>query len=148
MRRGELNARGIAPAAIALVWMLSLALPAIEVSGGPTLSGFELLLRGWEGASRGVFAWFANPLFIGALALTLARRDGAAGVVSTLALALGLTSFATEAVIGRVQPVPELTLLAGFYVWLAALAALCAFCLRAWLAVRRFRHVSDRADGE
>lgn len=129
--------RGAVPGAIALVWLLSLALPAVDVRGGPTFSGLDLLLRGWEGASRGVFAWFANPLFIVGLVLALARRERAGLVVSALALVLGLSSFAAEAVLRRVQPVPDLTLLAGFYVWLAALAALG---LRAWLAVSCRRH--------
>jgi len=119
--------------AIALAWAASLVLPAVGARGGPTWTGLELLLLGWEGAREGVFAWFANPLFVAALTAAALRRDGIAGVISAAAAMLALTSLAAEDILrGRIESVPELTFGAGFYLWIVAVIALC---LRSWGAV-------------
>jgi hypothetical protein len=111
--------------AIALLWAVSLALPALAVRGGPVLDGADLLLRGWRGLSRGVVAWYANPLFFGALVLGVLRRDGACAVLALLAVALGLTSFGLESMLGlQMTSVPDVVFSPGVYVWLAALIAL------------------------
>ena len=118
--------------AIAVAWAVSLALPALGARGGAAWTGLELLLQGWEGARHGVFAWFANPLFLVALTAALMRRDVFAGVVSVAAVALALTSLAAEGILrGRMGGVPELTFGAGFYLWLVAVIGLC---LRSWAA--------------
>ncbi|HEU4619167.1 MAG TPA: hypothetical protein VFV10_14100 [Gammaproteobacteria bacterium] len=110
--------------AFALLWGVSLALPAVRVRGGPVFDGADLLLRGWQGAARGILAWYANPLFAAALALAALRRDVAAAVLSLLALALALTSFALEPLLELgMASVPDIGFLPGLYVWLSALAA-------------------------
>jgi hypothetical protein len=114
----------IAPFAIAAVWAASFALPAVEAAGR-VFDGLDLLLRGWEGAPRGVYAWFANPLFVVALAAAFWKRDVAAAVIAGLAAVLGATSFFTEDLLRRsMSSVPPIQLKIGFYVWLAALVAL------------------------
>jgi hypothetical protein len=112
-------------AAVALLWAASLALPALRAQGGPTFDGADLLLRGWRGASRGILAWYANPLFVGALVLAALRRDGACAPLALLALVLALTTFALEPLLRlRMRSVPDVVFLSGVYVWLAALLAL------------------------
>lgn len=110
---------------IGAAWALSLLMPAITARGAPTFTGLDLLLQGWQGTSRGVFAWYANPLFVLAVTLAALRRLRSAGALSGVALVLGLSSFATEAALrGSMESVPSLSMRFGFYLWLSALAAL------------------------
>jgi len=130
-------------AVIAVLWAASLALPAVA-AGGRTFDGFELLLRGWEGLSRGVPAWIANPLFVAALAAAAVKRDTAAAVLAALAVALGATSFMTEDLLRRGTAfVPSIELRVGFYVWLAALLALCLHSLTNAHRARRERAADE-----
>ena len=100
-------------------------MPAITARGAPPFSGFDLLVQGWQGASRGVFAWYANPLFVLAVVLGAMNRLRLAGAASGIAMVLGLTSFAMEAALrNSMEAVPPMTLRAGFYLWLCALAAM------------------------
>jgi hypothetical protein len=117
-------------AAIALLWCVSLALPALVVRDGPMLDGTDLFLRGWRGVSHGIVAWYANPLFFCALVLAVLRRDGACTVAALLALVLALTSFALEPLLGlHMKSVPDVVFSSGMYVWLGALLALAAWSL-------------------
>lgn len=123
--------------AIALLWTGSLALPALA-AGGRFFTGFELLLDGWQGMSRGVYAWLANPLFVAALACALLAREVLAALLSTLAAALGGSSvFVESALRARMASVPEIDLRIGFYLWMIALAALCLRALTCVLLSRR-----------
>jgi len=126
-----MTAQRLLLAAAVLAWLAALKLPAIG-AGGMTFDGFAVLERGWEGASRAVLAWYANPLFVIAIVLGLQRYRRTAVVAAFAALMLALSSFATNelaALTGRT--VPDVTLLAGFYVWLAAHALLCAWAVLA-----------------
>lgn len=130
-------------AAIAIVWTGSLFLPAIE-AGGRVFDGLEVLLRGWEGMPRGVLAWLANPLFVAALAVAAAKRNVIALVLSAASFVLGASSLMTEDMLRyRGTSVPPIEMRAGFYVWLAAMLALCLHSLTNVLRARRGR----RADG-
>ncbi|HEX7080953.1 MAG TPA: hypothetical protein VF329_08070 [Gammaproteobacteria bacterium] len=117
-------------AAVALAWAASLALPAIEVRGGPTLDGLDVLVRGWQALPRGMPAWLANPLFAAALAAAALRRARVAAGASAAALLFALSTFATDVLLRGGQQAPDFMLRAGFYLWLAAVAVLCV-C--AWL---------------
>jgi hypothetical protein len=111
-----------------LGWGASLLLPAIEVQGGPGLSGFEVLRRGWTAGNNAVFAWYANPLFLAAVLCHCKRWSSAAFVLAAIAFVLGISSFwATEqARLAGTAAVPPFSFRAGFYVWLGALAGLLA----------------------
>jgi hypothetical protein len=112
-------------ASIVTAWVASLLLPALTVRGGPTVTGLDLLVQGGEATSRGLFAWYANPLFVMAVVAAAANRARAAGVASGAAVVLALTSFAAEEMLGRqLSFVPSLELRAGFFVWVAALVAM------------------------
>ena len=118
--------------AIFLAWAAALALPAMQLGEQTQLTGWTLLVNGWRAAGAGVWAWFANPLFICAAALLLARRARTAGVLAALALVLGLSSLATGALVARAgYSGPALSFGPGFYLWLMSLLALG---LWAWVA--------------
>lgn len=135
-RRAE-RAKRIELAAIAVPWFASLFLPALRIVGGPTIFGLELLTRGWQAAGSGVFAWFANPLFVAAMALGAAGAYAVAGSVASVGLLLALSSFgAADAARQAGAAVPEMYFQSGFYLWLSAQIALPAWC---WLAFWRRR---------
>ncbi len=128
-------------AALAAVWGASLAVPALQVAGGPLLRGVDVLLEGWKAGSHGVIAWYANPVLAAALLLAALGGDAAAAVLSGLALLLALSSFALEPILALQMPrVPAVTLLPGFFVWLAAIVALFVWSAeRALCRKRRLR---------
>jgi hypothetical protein len=141
----ETGRRLVPLGAVALLWAAALALPALRIRGGPVLDGADLLLRGWQGASRGIFAWYANPLFAAALGLAALGRDGAAALLSLLALGLALSSLALEPLLRlRMSSVPEIDFSAGLYVWLAAIFVLALrSSLWAYRGRRRPRQIDD-----
>ena len=113
---------------ICLGWAIALALPALQAGDGEPLSGWTVLLDGWRAAGAGIWAWFANPLFFCSVALLLAGRAGSARAVAALALLLGLSSLATGPLAARAgYAIPALSFLAGFWLWLMSLFALCAW---------------------
>lgn len=111
-----------------VLWLLSLPLPAVDVAGGPELSGVRVLREGWRAADSGVLAWFANPLFLISCAFGFLNRPKLASPVAGTALVLALTSFAAQA-IARTggASVPELRFELGFYVWLLAVSVWCVW---------------------
>jgi hypothetical protein len=60
--------------------------------------GYKILLMGVLGVFVWVFAWFANPLMLLALALAKFKKRMGAGVASILAVGLGLQSYMLKAV--------------------------------------------------
>lgn len=131
-------------AAIGSVWALSLLFPAVQLQGGPTLHGWTLLMRGWQAAGSGILAWYANPLFLIALAAAVGGAPRAAGALSGAGLVLGLTSFAAgELAAARGLPVTGLSFATGFYVWLAAQVALVTFSC--WCAIAPQRQPAPEA---
>ncbi len=125
---------------IGLLWAVSLALPSL-IAGGRSFTGYELLVDGWQGLSRGVYAWLANPLFVAALAAGWFGRDRVAAVGAAAGLVLGATSARVESVLSaRMASVPEIELGVGYYLWMTALAALVLqSSLRAFTAYRHRR---------
>jgi len=122
--------RVVAGVLCVVLWAAALALPAIDVTSGPVLSGWDVLLDGWQGLRRGVLAWMANPLFLLAVSLTVARIFRLAVAVSALAAAFALSSFiASRMAAWTGASVPAFELSTGFYCWLAALLALLIYLL-------------------
>jgi len=106
--------------AAAVGFVASLFLPAIEGSGFPAFSGFDVLRQGASGWRSGVFAWYANPLLVIALAASFGRYFRFALGAAVLATVLALSSYTAGAaaeLAGR--SVPPFHYAAGFYVWLA-----------------------------
>ena len=136
-QRSPINPALAMTVAIALLWSASLALPALA-AGGRSFTGFEMLVDGWQGLSRGVYAWLANPLFILALVAALLARDVVACVLSAGAMLVGATSvFVESALRERMSSVPEIELRVGFYLWMVAFVALCLHSLTRALSSRR-----------
>jgi hypothetical protein len=121
---------------ISAAFLISLPLPALSVAGGPTVSGLDILLGGWQGVRAGVPAWLANPVFVMAVALGAVGRTRSGLVFAAVSLGLALTSFWAGPLAGLAgRNAPNFTLLAGFYLWLGAQAL-----LPLWLW-QRFRQV-------
>jgi hypothetical protein len=111
----------------AVLFLVSLALPAIQGSGFPALDGFAVLRQGASGWRNGVFAWYANPALIASLAATFLGRYRIAVGLASLAMLLALSSFVagpTAELTGR--SVPPFRYGIGFYVWLVAFAVAIA----------------------
>jgi hypothetical protein len=107
----------------ALLYAVSLALPAIEGQGFPDQTGFDVLRQGAGAWRSGILAWYANPaLWVSVVLLWFGRwRLGLAASLAGLLLAL--SSFAAAGTAERAgRSVPDHAFAAGFYVWLAAFA--------------------------
>jgi hypothetical protein len=111
----------------ALLFVVSLFMPAIEGSGFPTQSGSDVLRQGAAGWRDGVVAWYANPVLGLTLALTLMRRYRLALVAAALGLLLAFSSYAAAPVAESAgRSVPAFGFAVGFYLWLLAFAAAAA----------------------
>ena len=96
--------------------------------------GYETLLLGLLAVLLGIFAWFANPVMLLAVLLSAFRKRLAAMILSAASIALGLQSFALDAVPfneASIQPdnlnvVDHLGL--GFYLWMGSLVVFAAYC--------------------
>jgi hypothetical protein len=110
--------------AATLLWGASLALPAVRVTGGPSLSGYEILEQGMSAWRDGVLAWYANPVLLAAVVFGWRRHFRWALVAALVGLALALSSFSASAFAESAgRSVPPFGFAAGFYVWLCAFAA-------------------------
>jgi hypothetical protein len=111
----------------ALLYLLSLALPAVRGSGFPEQSGLDMLRQGADGWRSNVFAWYANPaLWLGIVLIWFGRnRLGLGAVVAGLLLAL--SSFAAATMAGYAgRSIPPFSYAIGFYVWLGAFVLVLA----------------------
>lgn len=115
----------ICAVACLVLWLLSLLLPAVAVTGGPSLDGLDVLRQGWQALQSGVPSWYANPAFLLACAAALLGWPRSAGLLAGLSVLLALTSFAAPELAARGgRTVPPLSWQAGTYCWLAAQIAL------------------------
>jgi len=122
------------------VWAAALLMPAVVVQGGQAFNGFAVLSRGWQGFDAGVYAWLANPLFLIALVLCWLRFYEFAGILAGVGSVLALTSFAAAGIARDAgAAVPDLSLSAGFYLWLLAQLGLLA---SSWLWAFRPAHTA------
>jgi hypothetical protein len=120
-----------------LLWSVSLLLPAVNVMGGPTLSGAGMLEQGWQAIGNGVPSWYANPIFLLATLAALLAKPRVAGVLMGIGLTFALTSFAAaELARSNGSNVPRLVWQAGFYCWLIAQSGLLVWCCVAALLHR------------
>jgi hypothetical protein len=92
-----------------------------------------------------VFAWYANPVFLLALACAGAGRARAAGVLAGVAVLLALTSLAVEELArDSGMGIAPVSFEVGFYVWIATLLALLAW---SWARVAAERVRGDAGGG-
>ncbi len=105
----------------ALLWVISITLPALIFYGGDKAYGFMLLLIGWAGILSGSFAWFANPLFIYCVACA---QDGKkiAYLPALFAVILASTTFLfSESANFNIGSMQLYGYGIGFYLWLTAM---------------------------
>jgi hypothetical protein len=108
----------------ALLFGVSLLLPAVQGRGFPSQTGLDLLRQAASGISDGVVGWYANPALWLALVLGWFGWRRSALVFAVLGLLLALSSFSAGVVAASAgRSVPDFTFAAGFYVWLGAFVA-------------------------
>lgn len=102
-----------------LLFVLSLLMPAIDGSGFPAFSGWDVLEQGASAWRQGVVAWYANPVFLAALVLCWVQRFKIAIVGGSVGLLLALSSFSAGMMAENAgQAVPAFSFAIGFYFWL------------------------------
>lgn len=120
-------------AASGLLYLTSLALPALLFAQHAPLPGYEALAWGWWGLLTGDPAWYANPAYVVTIVLMGMRRFGAALVAAAFAVLVGGSSFLAKAWwFNEGSGTPIAALGTGFYVWLLALALAALAALYAW----------------
>ena len=120
------------PASV-MLYLTSLALPALLFAQHAPLPGVHVLAWGWWGLMTGEPAWYANPAYVTAIALMGMRRFGAALVAGAFAVLVGGSSFLAKAWwFNEGSGTPIAALGTGFYVWLLALALAALGALNAW----------------
>ncbi|HEY5666365.1 MAG TPA: hypothetical protein VIV64_06550 [Gammaproteobacteria bacterium] len=118
----------------ALLYASSLAMPAIEGSGFPALTGLDVLRQGAGAWRDGVVAWYANPLLIVALIAGWLRSYRFALAAVLAGLLLALSSFSAEwAAESGGRNVPAFSFAAGFYVWIGAYVLAAAGALLGYI---------------
>lgn len=114
--------RGLALASAGL-WLISLALPAIDGPGFPALSGYDVLRQGAGAWRDGVVAWYANPALAASLALSWLGRFRPGLALAAMSLALAVSSYwAGSTAESAGLSVPAFGYSIGFHVWLLAIA--------------------------
>jgi hypothetical protein len=91
--------------------------------------GLRALAIGWSGIFAGIVAWYANPLWLLGVGLSLWKKPTAGIVLGVIAMAIGYTTFS---LVGRELPGDEgnvtkmtvVRILPGFYVWMGSLGLL------------------------
>lgn len=120
-------------AASGLLYLTSLALPALLFAQHTPLPGYEVLAWGWWGLLTGDPAWYANPAYVVTIVLMGMRRFGASLVAAAFAVLVGGSSFLAKAWwFNEGSGTPIAALGTGFYVWLLALALAALAALYAW----------------
>ncbi len=116
-----------------LLFVLACCYPALEWTKdfrpNDIMFGMRAFAVGWSGILAGVFAWYANPLWLLAAILIFIRRPLWALAPSILAIVIGFTMYSD---LGRELPGDEggttkttiIKLLPGCYIWLASLIAM------------------------
>jgi len=99
-----------------------------------SLYGYEILPMGALGVFLGMFAWFANLLMLLAIVLAISGKRLAAVILSVSSVALGLQSFALDAIPfneGSMKP-DNLNVVdylgPGYYLWMGSLVVFAVYC--------------------
>lgn len=107
------------------LWIASLALPAVAVRSEPQqwTRGLTILMLGWIGISQAQLGWYANPLLVPALLISLgalkaSRLQGR--LLFGALLVCGTSAMLWRQVPCDGSPCDVVGFGSGFYVWLAA----------------------------
>lgn len=124
----------------AVVWSVSLVLPAAELNGSMRLLGYRVFTIGVEALGAGLPGWLANPLLLAACGVGLWGRYVAATVLSGCACVLSLTSFHAQTMAqSRGLPIEQVEFEVGFFLWLGACSMIFATSVAAMRLQRRRR---------
>jgi hypothetical protein len=126
------------------LFIVSLAMPALEFREHPSVRGLETLLWGWWGVLTGDFPWFANPVYFAGILFACLKQRMVAMICCTLALGLGsLSHLVSEWYFNEAGGTPVERLGAAYYVWMASFAALLAGMAFARIAPKH-NHVDSK----
>lgn len=122
------------------LYLIACAAPAMVLEK-ETWRGYQVLIMGWMGFFLGQLAWFANPFWFLSLLLAFFRRWILTFIVSGIAMLIAFDAFSF---VGKTIPLDEANVNTtiflrydlGFYFWLAALIAMPAGALVAWVVTR------------
>jgi hypothetical protein len=117
-----------------VLFVVACCVPALEFTKSGTkdiLSGGNVLGVGWSGIFAGVFAWYANPIWLLALIMGLIGKPKIAAIAGIAALLIGLTTFtlfgeSLPADVGGTNQMMMTRTLVGCYILLASLASMPA----------------------
>lgn len=122
-------ARQLLLAVSLVLYVVSLALPALLFERHEALLGLTVLSWGWCGVLMFQFAWFANPAYAFAIVSYIQRQRARAALACAVALLLGVTSFqAQEWWFNEGSGTQIVGLGVGFQVWMFSFLCLLAGC--------------------
>jgi hypothetical protein len=125
---------------VLVMFCVSLSLPAIIFSDNDYHRGFSVLIYGILGVLAGDFAWFANPVFVGAYIAFCARAFAVSGFFSLICVGLAATSYtAKSALISFSSPATIKSLASGFHLWMASFVVLLVASALMWFVANRQR---------
>jgi len=116
-----------------ILYVLACWYPALEwtKAGTPNdiMLGLRALALGWSGIFAGVFAWYANPLWLAGMILLAFRKPTWALAPALLAIPIAFTVYsdlnrALPGDEGGVTTTTIIKLLPGCYVWFASIVSL------------------------
>ena len=116
-----------------VLFSIACCLPALEFRDGKNvpdiMRGARALAVGWSGLFAGILAWYANPIWLFGVIAMAFRRPLPAVLAGVAAIGLALLTYSA---VGRELPGDEgnvtkttiVSILPGFYVWVASMALL------------------------
>ena len=113
-----------------LLWLGSLAAPAITMCPSISWPGWHLLFLGWLGPLILQFGWFANPVMLWAIRRLL-FLEPAGIMLSLLGLFLALSSFSWKGISGD-SPAFICQHDYGFFAWIACAVLLSVASFVEW----------------
>ncbi|KQQ70009.1 hypothetical protein ASF73_12955 [Xanthomonas sp. Leaf131] len=128
----------------AVVYLISLFLPALH-GGGKQIVGLVLLLLGWlQTADAQCFAWLANPLYLAAWGALLFKRFALSCSIALVACVVGLDTF--RATVFSPDERGEDVLIdkvgIAFYVWELSFIIIVVASLLRWHSARKLKSES------
>lgn len=110
----------------AVMYLLCLFLPAVEIGKYGWYAGIDLASVGWFGLADGHFSWLANPLAVIALLLAVKHKRRYALYLAVLALLLACSFMIYDTMVWSESGARSAILHygTGYYFWIASLVGL------------------------
>lgn len=109
-------------------YVISLFLPSSTDSGDG--NGLLVLMMGWIGPLVGIFSWYANPLWVGALHALLLEKYKRAVLLSVISILLGSQYFVMYLLNIKTSFIDSERVVepgSGYWLWMLVLVLTCIF---------------------